>query len=168
MNPLIPQILQQIFLLTTDTQHIHIKFITESGLLDGLVNQTRGRHQYYFSDTYIIKIKRIGSTFRLFRSVIIQYIEQVIFGKLLYFIKFSRHIQNIFRFQHSIRFGKFLSNSLQKTMLRGVSTTDFHNVESIFTTNIQIKNSLSQKKRIFYHLHTEQVARKSIFIYQFF
>ena len=100
--------------------------------------------------------------------MIIKDIQQIIFGKLLHFIKFSRHIQNIFRFQHSIRFGKFLSDSLQKTVLRSISTTDFHNIKSIFTTNIQIEDGLSQKAGVFNHLHTEQITGKTIFIHQLF
>ena len=57
MNPLIAQVLQQIFLLPADTQYIHIKLVTKARPLYRLVYQIGGRHQNDFSNTYVIKIQ---------------------------------------------------------------------------------------------------------------
>ena len=45
MNPLIAQVLQQIFLLPADTQYIHIKLVTKARPLYRLVYQIGGKHR---------------------------------------------------------------------------------------------------------------------------
>ncbi len=67
MYSLVTQIAQHVFVVTTDTQDIHIKLIAEATFLHRLINQLGRRHQYDFGNTNIVKVECLSILCHFFR-----------------------------------------------------------------------------------------------------
>ena len=49
--------------------------------------------------------------------MLVQHLQQIIFGKQLYFLKIPRHIQNILFLKNRTGIGQLLSNCFQEAVL---------------------------------------------------
>ena len=55
MHPLVAKVLQDVFFLPADAQHIHIELIAETGFFHPLIEDVGGRHQHNFSNADVVK-----------------------------------------------------------------------------------------------------------------
>ena len=97
------KIVEDIFLLASDSEYVHVEFFPESGIPDALVHHVRGWHQYDFRYAYVIECECPSRRRSYFGSVVVEYFHIEVFRQPVYGFGFSAYIQDIAGIHHCLR-----------------------------------------------------------------
>ena len=112
----VAQVLQQVFFLAPYAQHVHVEFVTEADFLDAAVHNARSGHEQDFRYADVVEVQRL-SVAGFLGSMIVQQFQPVVAGQGVDLIEVALDVQDVVCLQDSVRFGRFLRDGFQESVL---------------------------------------------------
>ena len=162
------EIVQDIILLSSDTEHIHAELASEACFNDGTVDHRRCRHDQNLSHSYIEEVE--GSIGRAAVDLIgmsVKKPQRIILCKLLDHFRLSRKVQHIILLQDKVRRSKLLVDRPYEAVLTCTSAK-LQNIDSIFAIYIKVNDSVSDGLRlVVLDMNSEKIVSHSVFTDKF-
>ena len=167
VHPLAAQVLQQVFFLAADAQHIDVELVAESGLLHPLVHYVRRGGQQDFRDADVIEVQRMTRMRRHLCVMPVHQFQAEVFDKTVDIGGRAIQIQDVACLDHRVRRSQPLRHGLQEAVLRSLATTHLQNVQAITPPHVQSQDGLPHNARRGNGPQAEKIGTEAIFFHQF-
>ena len=119
----IPEVMQEIFAFTPDSQYVYIEFSAQVYVFDAFVDKPGSRDNDDFRYSYVVKIKGTASVrtigsgcYGFFGAVPVENVHAVFSGKFPYLVEVSRNVEDVPAFKGRVGRGE-LGNGFEETVL---------------------------------------------------